>query len=86
MKYIKRGYCEDYSIGHYRVYTEYQCSNKAKYKVTFTNDRIRNVCGTHLRTLYKRDLFEDKPIKGTYIEIVKRVEEIKTGKVIYDQS
>ena len=79
----KEGYCEEASRESCRVISYVSCSNKAKYKITLDNGRTINVCGTHLRQYYKRD-FDDKPIKGKFIKMVKKVEEIKTGKVIYE--
>ena len=79
--YVKEGYCEEGRRESGRVYALTNCSNKAKYKVTF-DGRIINVCGTHLRNYYKKDLF-GKPIKGKWWNKVQKVEEIKTGKIIY---
>lgn len=81
--YINEGYCEEPSLASCRVISYVTCSNKAKYKITLDNGNIKNVCGTHLRQYYKRD-FDDKPIKGKFLKMVAKVEEIKTGKVIYE--
>lgn len=81
--YINEGYCEEPSLASYRVISYVTCSNKAKYKITFNNGKTINVCGTHLRQYYKCDLY-DKPIKGKFIKMVAKVEDIKTGKVIYE--
>ncbi len=82
--FISEGNCEAGAIAHVRVFSMTTCSNKAKYKITLDNGKSINVCGTHLRQYYKAD-WDDKPIKGTYIKQVTKVEEIKTGKVIYEK-
>lgn len=81
--YINKGYCEEPSLASCRVISYVTCSNKAKYKITLNSGKTINVCGTHLRQYYKCDLY-DKPIKGKFIKMVTKVEEIKTGKVIYE--
>jgi hypothetical protein len=81
--YINEGYCEEASRESCRVISYVTCNNKAKYKITLDNGRVINVCGTHLRQYYKCDLY-DKPIKGKFLKMVTKVEEIKTGKVIYE--
>lgn len=81
--YIKEGYCEEASRASCRVISYVTCSNKAKYKITLDSGRVINVCGTHLRQYYKTDWY-DKPIKGKFLKMVTKVEEIKTGKVIYE--
>jgi hypothetical protein len=83
--FISEGGCEAGAIAHVRVFAMTTCSNKAKYKITLNNDKTINVCGTHLRQYYKTD-WDDKPIKGKFIKIVKKVEDIKTGKVIYENN
>jgi len=82
--FINEGGCEAGARAHVRVFAMTTCGNKAKYKITLDNDNTINVCGTHLRQYYKTDWY-DKPIKGTYIKQVIKVEEIKTGKVIYEK-
>lgn len=82
--YINEGYCEEPSLASCRVISYVTCSNKAKYKITLDNNKTINVCGTHLRQYYKTD-WNYKPIKGDYIKQVIKVEEIKTGKVIYEK-
>ena len=82
--FISEGNCEAGAIAHVRVFAMTTCSNKAKYKITLDNDKTINVCGTHLRQYYKTD-WDDKPIKGVYIKQVIKVEEIKTGKVIFSK-
>lgn len=81
--YINEGYCEEPSLASCRVISYVTCSNKAKYRITLNNGKTINVCGIHLRQYYKCDLY-DKPIKGKFIKMVAKVEEIKTGKVIYE--
>lgn len=81
--YVSEGNCEHSARANVRVYSLTSCNNKAKYKVTY-NNRTINVCGTHLREFYKYNRWTDKPIKGKFLEIVTKVEEIKTGKVIYE--
>ena len=81
--FIDEGQCEAGAIAHVRVFSMTSCSNKAKYRITFDNGRVINVCGTHLRQYYKTDWY-DKPIKGEFIKTVKKVEETKTNKVIYE--
>ena len=81
--YINEGDCEEGRRENVRVWSMTTCGNKAKYKITLDNDKTINVCGTHLRQYYKRD-FDDKPIKGKFLKMVIKVEEIKTGKVIYE--
>lgn len=83
--YIREGYCEEGSRENIRVYSMTSCSNKAKYRVTLENGRVTNVCGTHLRQYYKWDNLLDKPIKGEFLKMVVKVEDIKTGKVIYEK-
>lgn len=83
--FISEGGCEAGAIAHVRVFAMTTCSNKAKYKITLDNDKTINVCGTHLRQYYKTN-WDDKPIKGKFIKMVKKVEEIKTGKVIYENT
>ena len=83
--YINEGYCEEPSLASCRVISYVTCSNKAKYKITLNSGKTINVCGTHIRQYYKCDLY-DKPIKGKFIKMVTKVEEIKTGKVIYECS
>ena len=83
--HIKEGYCEESSRTTSRVISWTSCSNKSKYKVTLENNKIINVCGTHLRSFYKED-WNFKPIKGEYVDHVLKVEEIKTGKVIYEKN
>ena len=82
--FISEGNCEAGALAHVRVFSMTTCSNKAKYKITLDNDRSINVCGTHLRQYYKTD-WNDKPIKGVYIKQVIKIEEIKTGKVIFSR-
>ena len=82
--FINEGNCEAGAIAHVRVFAMTTCSNKAKYKITLDHGKSINVCGTHLRQYYKTD-WDDKPIKGVYIKQVTKVEEIKTGKVIYEK-
>lgn len=83
---IKEGYCEETArVSTIRVYDIRDCSNKAKYKVTYYSGHVINVCGTHLREYYQRDL-DDKPIKGKWWNAVVKVEEIKTGKIIYEKN
>ena len=81
--YVNEGYCEEGKRESVRVFSMTTCSNKAKYKITLDSGNTINVCGTHLRQYYKRD-FYDKPIKGKFLKMVNKVEEIKTGKVIYE--
>lgn len=82
---IKEGYCEEAArVSTIRVYDIRDCSNKAKYKVTYYGGHVINVCGTHLREYYQRD-WDDKPIKGKWWNAVEKVEEIKTGKIIYEK-
>lgn len=83
--YQKEGYCEEASRASCRVISFVTCSNKAKYKVTLNNGRVTNVCGTHLRSYYKYDYYTDKYIKGEFIDLVSKVEDIKTGKIIYEK-
>ena len=83
--FISEGNCEAGAIARVRVFAMTTCSNPAKYKITFDNGRTINVCGTHHRQYYKRNFATDKPIKGLYIKQVIKVEEIKTGKVIYEK-
>ena len=83
--YINEGYCEEPSLASCRVISYVTCSNKAKYKITLDSGRVINVCGTHHRQYYKRNFATDKPIKGLYIKQVIKVEEIKTGKVVYEK-
>ena len=80
----KEGYCEEASRASCRVISYVSCSNKAKYRVTLNNGSVKNVCGTHLRGYYKYDYYADKYIKGEFIKMVVKVEDIKTGKVIYE--
>lgn len=82
--FTKEGYCEESSRGHYRVFTFMNCSNKAKYEVTF-HGRTMKVCGTHLREYYNTD-WEGKPIKGDWLKGVEKVIDLKTGKIIYEKS
>lgn len=82
--HIKEGYCEECSqITTVRVWDIRECSNKAKYKVIHDGHTI-NVCGTHLRNYYQRG-WDDKPIKGKWLKNVEYVEELKTGKIIYQK-
>jgi hypothetical protein len=83
--FINEGNCEAGSRAHVRVFAMTACSNKAKYKVTLDNDRVINVCGTHLREYYKYDYRTEKPMKGVFISMVNKVEDIKTGKIIYEK-
>ena len=83
--YQKEGYCEEAALGSYRVITYVNCSNKAKYKVTYYDGHVINVCGTHLRGYYKYDYYTDKYIKGEFNNLVSKVEDIKTGKIIYEK-
>ena len=82
--YVREGDCEEGRRESSRVFSMTTCSNPAKYKITFDNGRTINVCGTHHRQYYKRNFATDKPIKGLYIKQVIKVEEIKTGKIIYE--
>lgn len=83
--YVREGYCEeDAIVATVRVYDVRECSNKAKYRITFDGN-TKNVCGTHLRNYYKVDLY-NKPIKGVFLEGVEKVEDIKTGKIIYEKN
>ena len=84
MSYVKKGYCEHDALASGRVISWTSCSNKARYKITLDNGRIMNVCGTHLRQFYITD-WDFKPIKGEFIKIVQKVEDLKTGKVIYEK-
>ena len=83
--FINEGNCEAGSRAHVRVFAMTTCSNKAKYKVTLDNGCVINVCGTHLREYYKYDYITDKPMKGVFISMVSKVEDIKTGKIIYEK-
>ena len=83
--YINEGYCEEASRESCRVISYVTCSNKAKYRVTLNNGKIINVCGTHLRSYYKYDYYTDKYIKGEFVDLVFKVEDIKTGKIIYEK-
>ena len=78
-------YCEELSRASCRVISYVICSNKAKYRVTINNDDVINVCGTHLRCYYKYDHYTNKYIKGEFVDLVSKVEEIKTGKIIYQK-
>ena len=84
--FINDGQCEAGSRAHVRVFAMTACSNKAKYKVTLDNDHVISVCGTHLREYYKYDYRTEKPMKGVFISMVSKVEDIKTGKVIYENN
>lgn len=85
MVYIKEGYCEEGAmVKTVSVYDVRECSNKARYKVTFDGN-MKNVCGTHLRNYYEVDL-NNKPIKGHFLDGVEKVEDIKTGKIIYEKN
>ena len=83
--FINEGNCEAGSRAHVRVFEMTACSNKAKYKVTLDNGRVISVCGTHLREYYKYDYRTDKLMKGVFISMVSKVEDIKTGKIIYEK-
>lgn len=83
--FINEGYCEEPARASCRVISFVNCSNKAKYRVTLNNDRVINVCGTHLRGYYKYDYYNDKYIKGEFVNLVSKVEDIKTGKIIYEK-
>ena len=83
--FINDGQCEAGSRAHVRVFAMTACSNKAKYKVTRVTGRVISVCGTHLREYYKYDYRTEKPMKGVFISMVNKVEDIKTGKIIYEK-
>lgn len=83
--FLRKGYCEEASRASCRVISYVNCSNKAKYRVTLNNDKVINVCGTHLRSYYKYDYYTDKYIKGKFIDLVFKVEDIKTSKIIYEK-
>ena len=84
MMYVKEGYCEeDAMVTTVSVYAIRECSNKARYRITF-DGKTKNVCGTHLRNYYEVDL-NYKPIKGAFLKGVEKVEDIKTGKIIYEK-
>ena len=81
----RKGYCEDASRATGRVYSLTSCSNKAKYRITFDDNHTRDVCGTHLRQYNVFDYLTEKFIKEQFIDCVIKVEEIKTGKIIYEK-
>lgn len=82
--YVQEGYCEEGARTLSRVIDWRICSNKARYCVTF-NGRSSNVCGTHLRQFYKTD-WDNKPIKGKFLDRVEKVVDLKTGKTIYEKT
>jgi hypothetical protein len=84
--FVQEGYCEHDARANVRVFSLTNCSNKARYKVTLDNGRTINVCGTHLREYYQYDIWSEKPIKGKFIKMVTKVEDLKTGKVIYNKN
>ena len=79
------GYCQEDALGHYRVFTITDCSNKARYRLTFQDGRTKDVCGTHFRPY----VIKKNPKTGELISVlhhVKEVYDLKKNKIIWPKS
>lgn len=77
----KEGYCQADALGHYRVFTITDCSNKARYRLFLKNGYTKDVCGTHFKEYVTKDPITKKIIR--ILDHIDKVLDLKTDKIIW---